>query len=99
MRTSWQSVVLPAPEGAETTTSVPRRLMSCITPGSFDVLHLLAHLLERGLGRDHGLGDLQVVRLGADGVHLAVDLLDQEIQRAAHRLVTGEEDAELGEVG
>src|SRR5512147_1418552 len=93
-RTSWQSVVLPAPEGADTTIRVPRRLISSIDR-SFDVLRLLAELLERRLGRDHGLGDLEVVRLGSDGVHLPVHLLDQEVERAADGAALGEEPRDL----
>ena len=48
------SVVLPAPDGDETMTRTPRSLTlhGTVRRASFDVLHLLAHLLELGLGLD-----------------------------------------------
>src|SRR3954470_17596733 len=74
------SVVLPAPEGAETMNSRPRE------PGLLGILNLLAHFLELGLGRDDDLGDLQPVRLRPHRVDLAVHFLQQEIELAAARL-------------
>src|SRR5215212_2960366 len=71
------TVVFPVPDGAEITNRRPRR------PGSFDILHLLAHLLELGLQRDDRLGHRRTFRLGTDGVHFAIHLLQQEVQLAA----------------
>ena len=51
-----------------------------------DILDLLPHLLELRLGVDDQLRDAQAVGLGADGVDLAVHLLEQEIELPAARL-------------
>src|SRR3954470_22278252 len=55
-------------------------------PGSLDILDLLAHLLELRLRRDDQLGYTQAVGLRAHRVHLAIHLLQQEIELAAARL-------------
>src|SRR6266481_662627 len=65
-------VVLPAPDGAETMKSRPRLLL--------DILHLLAHLLELGLGGDDQLGDAEAVGLRADGIDLPIHFLQQEVE-------------------
>src|SRR5438105_1357705 len=49
-RASRQSVVLPAPEGADTTKSVPRRPRRA-PPRLLKILYLLADLLHPALGR------------------------------------------------
>src|SRR5262245_4501515 len=87
------SVVLPAPEGEESTSSSPRRAIAG-APGppargwgvSLNVLHLLAHLVDHRLelqARPRGLG---IGRLGAQRIGLAVELLGQEVEAAARRL-------------
>src|SRR4249919_172058 len=48
-----------------------------------DILDLFTHLLEFGLRRDDELGYPQPVGLRAHRVHLAVHLLEQEIELAA----------------
>src|SRR5207249_2975898 len=52
----------------------------------FDILHLLADLLELRLHSDDLLGHHRVADLRPDGVDLAVHLLQQEIQAPPHRL-------------
>src|SRR4051812_48763314 len=74
------TVVLPVPEGADTTTSSPRR------SGSFDILHLLADPFELGFRVDHPLGSLGALDLGSDGVDLPIHLLHEKIELAAARL-------------
>src|SRR5262245_10040170 len=64
----------------------------------FKVLRLLPHLLDYALGGERRLAELEVVGLGADGVDLAIQLLDQEIQRPADRTALVEERPELVEV-
>src|SRR5437879_9214329 len=96
-RASRQSVVLPAPDGADTTNSVPRRPRR--TPARlFKILHLLADLLQHALGGQRGLAHLEVVGLGGHRVDLAVQLLDQEVERPAHGTALGAQQRELGEV-
>src|SRR5688572_24292307 len=75
-------VVLPVPDGAETMNSRPRRA----APPLLDILDLLPHLLEFGLGVDDQLRDAEAVGLRADGVDLPVHLLEQEIELAPARL-------------
>src|SRR5207249_10614431 len=62
---------------------------------SFDVLHLLADLLELRLHSDDLLGHHRVADLRPDGVDLAVHLLQQEIQAPPYRLSLSEERPEL----
>ena len=50
-----------------------------------DVLDLLADLLNLGLEVDDHLCDVRVLALGADGVRLAVELLNEEVRLAADR--------------
>src|SRR5437867_4630270 len=78
------SVVLPAPDGADTMNSKPARPEP--VEGLFDILDLLAHLLELRLRRDDELRDPEAVGLGAHRVHLAVHLLQQEVELAPARL-------------
>src|SRR5688572_2396195 len=51
--------------------------------GSLNVLDLLAHLLELGLGRGDELRDAQTIGLRTHGVYFAVHLLQQEIELPA----------------
>src|SRR4051794_12648312 len=68
------SVVLPVPDGAETTKTCPRL--------SLDILDLLPHLLEFGFRGHDEFRNRLAVGLRADGVDLAVHFLQQEIQLA-----------------
>src|SRR5688572_19725726 len=94
------SVVLPVPDGAETTKRIPDvclpasglwppvSLRSPPVPGlrppaSFDILDLLAHLLELRLHRDDERRRVLPFGLRPDGVDLAVHLLDEEVELAA----------------
>src|SRR5687768_3074659 len=84
------SVVLPVPDGAETMNSRPRRCAAdgpwsagaLAEAGLLDILDLLAHLFEFGLGVDDQLRDAQAVGLRTDGVDFAVHLLQEEIELA-----------------
>ena len=49
-------------------------------PRSFDVLDLLAQLLDHGLQLEPDPGQLHIRRLGAERVGLAVELLAQEVE-------------------
>src|SRR5438552_18598971 len=93
------SVVLPAPDGADTMKSKPARPGPVAPrPGSgrprgsrgveasLDILDLLAHLLELRLRRDDELRDTEAVGLGTHRVDLAVHLLQQEVELASARL-------------
>src|SRR5947199_10527001 len=84
------SVVLPAPDGAETMKSRPRPLLG--------ILDLLAHLLELRLRRDHELGHAQAVGFRAHRVDLAIPLLKEEVELAAARLRTVDERAPVRHV-
>src|SRR5262245_57281664 len=69
------TVLLPAPDGAETTTTTGSR--------SLNVLHLLAEALDLGLQPDHLADRLRVLRLAADRVGLAHQLLREEVELLA----------------
>src|SRR5437762_2421235 len=67
-------------------------------PPSFHVLHLLAEPLELRLHLDDLGSDLRRLCLAADGVHLAMDLLRQEVELAADGRARRDEAMGLGEV-
>src|SRR6476620_142882 len=89
-RRSRVSVVLPAPDGEESTSIRPRRPMmsfssSAVMRGSLDILHLLAELLDLRLEVQPDDGEGGVVGLGAERVGLARKLLGQEVEAAPDR--------------
>src|SRR5262245_12190356 len=88
-----QIVLLPEPDGPETTSIVP-----CPAIALLDVLHLLAQALDVGLGVDHPVGHGRVGALGTDRVDLAEDLLDEEVELAPDAPALGHEALELLEV-
>src|SRR5688572_32793333 len=91
------SVALPVPDGAETMNSRPRRAGACAAP-LFDILDLLSHFLEFGLGVDDQLRNAQAIGLRPDGVDLAVHLLQQEIELPSARLGAVGKRLPVGEV-
>src|SRR3989442_1674632 len=85
---------------ATTTLPCPTFIRCTATPLLLlKVLDLLAHLLEHTLARQRGLAQLQVVGLAGHRVHLAAQLLEQEIQRAADGTALVEHQRQLGQVG
>src|SRR5262249_61055442 len=82
------SVVLPAPDGEDKTSSRPRRRIGACPacwPVSLNVLHLLAHLIDHRLELQAGARRLLVIGFGAQGVGLAVQFLCQKIQPPSGR--------------
>src|SRR5208337_478915 len=80
----WTSVDLPEPEGAEMMKTVVIR-----DSGSFQVQSLLPDLFDRGLRSQGEFRDAEAqiadsAGLGKDGVGLAVQLLQQEVEALAH---------------
>ena len=53
--------------------------------GSLQILHLLAKLLDHVLHFEAGIGQFEIVRFGAAGIDLAVELLRQEIEPPSDR--------------
>src|SRR5258705_5637452 len=94
----FEIVVLPAPEGAETMKRIPSLVRRATSMALFDVLDLLADLLHLALGVDRELRQPEVARLGGHGVDLAADLLEQELDLLADRLVGRAEVAKAGEM-
>src|SRR4051794_9593561 len=101
-------VLLPLPEGPETTTRRPGRLVQCergpiATPrglaGSLNVLDQFPDLLQLPLDLDDAPADLDVVGLRADGIGLAAHLLDDELQLAAGAVGAADHLGVLLEVG
>src|SRR5262245_30361671 len=88
------SVVLPAPEGEESTSSRPRLSIRSSPEGglvSLNVLHLLSHLIDHRLQLQAGARRLFVIGFGAKRVGLAVELLRQKIEPTSGRRVEGHE--------
>src|SRR5688500_14853912 len=83
-------LVLPPPDGADTTNRPPGTL--------FDILHLLAELLDDDLDVDGVARGLGVLRLRRQGVGLAVELLHQEIEPPADGILARQRLAHFGEV-
>src|SRR5437016_1718743 len=65
---------------------------------SLDVLHLLAELLHLRLLAEHQVRDLAVTRLGAGGIELALELLEQELDPLADRAALAERRGERAQV-
>ena len=61
----------------------PRQSHACAVPRLLDILRLLAQLLDGCLKLDAEVGQGQIIRLGAEGIGLAIELLAQEIELAA----------------
>src|SRR5918996_5442617 len=80
-RTSWISVVFPAPEGPDTMNNVPSgwKLL--------DILYLLAYALDFGLQFYNEGPQHRRARLRAHGVDLAQHLLREEVELLAGRLL------------
>src|SRR5688500_15367477 len=82
------SVVLPAPEGDDSTNISPRRSTPSNPPAviaSLQILDLLAELLDHVFHLEPGLRQFQVVRFGAAGIDLAIEFLREEIEAPADR--------------
>src|SRR5690606_27534715 len=84
----------PAPDGAATMKRVPRTGASTL----FNVLHLLADLVDQHLELHRDPGGAAVDRLRAQRVGLAVELLEQEVQAPPGRFVAAQHPADLGDV-
>src|SRR5262245_62013235 len=86
------SVVLPAPEGEESTSSSPLRPMRGASPRagtlarSLNVLDLLAHLVDKRLQSNARPRNLRIGSLGAWRIGFPVELLGQEIEPTPGRL-------------
>src|SRR5687767_10215026 len=95
-RQAFTMLDLPAPEGAATTKRVPRVGSGLIVwrPPSFDVLDLFAHLVDQHLQLDRRGRRARIDRLAAQRVRLAVELLQQEIEAATHRVALREHAAD-----
>src|SRR5258708_1934330 len=80
----WARDVLPAPEGLEMTSIRPRRRSRPLLDGPlFDILHLLAELIDARLQRQADGGERADGGLRTQGVGLAHELLGQEVQPPA----------------
>src|SRR4051812_6455276 len=87
-------VVLPVPDGAETTNSVPAG-----TGALLDILHLLLDPFELGLRGDDHLGGARALRLRPYGIDFAVHLLYEEVELATARFLTIRKGPPMIEVG
>ena len=65
-------------------TSVLRRRV-CAPRYSFQILHLLAHLLDQDLQLDRGIGRARVGGFGTERVRFTIEFLHQEIKSATNR--------------
>src|SRR3990172_7293208 len=95
------SVVLPAPEGDERTMSRPRRPMRTVSLplDLFNILNLLAHLVDDGLELETSSRCICVAGLGAQCVGFAIELLRQKVEATAGRLVQHQQLARRAYVG
>src|SRR5437762_5081025 len=84
---------------ATTTLPCPTFIRRTVTPlALLKVLDLLAHLLQHALAGQCGLAQLEVVSLAGHRVHLAPELLQQEVERASHRSALVEDQRQLGQM-
>src|SRR5439155_21280242 len=80
------SVVLPAPEGDDITRRMPRRGIWVCADCLFNVLHLLAELIDNRLQFKSDCRQGSVRRFRAQRIGLAVEFLREKIELAADRL-------------
>ena len=92
------SVVLPAPEGEDRIRIIPRRLGFAILRSHSTFCDLLAELLDLRPEFKPLRGQRDVVRLGAEGVGLAAELLGEEIEPPADRPALVDEGAGGGDM-
>ena len=91
-RSRGRACDLPAPEGEESTSIRPRRGNWVRRSRSFDVLHLLAKLVDHRLqSRCRPSVSRDVEGLGAERVRLAVEFLRQELEAPPDRSVVAEQ--------
>src|SRR5262249_22264921 len=67
--------------------------------GLFEVLHLLAELLDNGLELKPDLGEFHVVRFGAQRIGFPIELLGEEIEPASDRAAFGDQVLRLRNMG
>src|SRR5437763_17115928 len=90
------SVDFPAPDGEDTTSIRPRRAMSALILNlSFDVLYLLAKLIDHGFQREPDMGELNIRGFRTQSIRLPVKFLCKEIEFAPSRLLAGDQRARL----
>src|SRR5476649_1432529 len=98
---SWRDrVVLPAPDGEDRTSIRPRRWIAGAS-ASFDILHLLPHALDGALQIDADARQLDVRQLRAQRIGFTIELLAEEVELPAYRIVgprIGQQRARLGDV-
>src|SRR5258706_10501936 len=93
-------VDLPAPDGEDTTSINPRRAMAVpILNPLFDVLHLLAKLVDHRLQRQSHMGELNVGGFRTQRIRLTVKFLCKEIELAAGRVLACDQRAGLLTMG
>src|SRR4051812_20631525 len=84
-RRARDSVVLPAPEGDDMMRRMPRLGMWTRDSVLFNVLNLLAELVDHGFELEADCGQAAVRRLRTQRVGFPVELLCEEIELAADR--------------
>src|SRR6185369_11845397 len=89
------SLIRGAPLAASATASVSGVPLSA----SFQILHLLAHLLDQHLHFERCLRELGVDGLRAQRVRLAVELLHQEVEALAGAAARDEHAPHFADVG
>src|SRR5258706_4808718 len=93
-------VDLPAPDGEDTTSINPRRAMAVpILNPLFDVLHLLAKLVDHRLQRQSDMGELNVGGFRTQRIRLTVKFLCKEIELAPGRVLARDQRAGLLTMG
>src|SRR5262249_14195754 len=100
------SVVLPAPEGEDSTSMSPRRAMASLSwwpppavIGAFPVLHPLAELPDHELELQPAVAQLHVLRLGAQRVRFAFEFVRKEVESTADGSAIGDQPLDLRDVG
>src|SRR5690348_10218042 len=100
VRSIRDSVVLPAPDGDESTSMSPRRRASIALPdGLFDILGLLSKLVDDRLEAKTDAREFDVRRLGTKRIGLAIELLCEKVEFSAGRLLGVDKRASFRNMG
>src|SRR4051812_17433719 len=86
VRRARESVVLPAPEGEDMMRRSPRRAMLTRESCLFNVLDLLAELIDDRLELEPDCGEVAVGRLRAKRIRFAIEFLGEKIELPADGL-------------
>src|SRR6185436_20789821 len=97
--TMWSCPRLTATTAPASGRAAQSTCFSPPAPSLLQVLHLLAELLDHGLELQPDIGQFQVVRLRAQCIRFAIELLGEKVELAPDRAAAGDQLVGLRDMG